>query len=272
MIFFSDMDGTLLTMDKRITQGTWDALDAIAEAGMYFVPCTARAFNGVPAELLEHPSVRYVVASNGASVVDLKTQEEIHHVHMAPERVQAVYDIARPYQDITFDIFSRGACYAPRACYDRLIEFSSPLSTLESLQANRTPYEEPVDEFIAAHDGFERVTMYWLHEQDAAAIKEQLAADPTLAIVRSAPNNIEVSDTTATKGGALTWLCDYLGIPAADAVAFGDNINDISMIEAAGCGVAMKNAEPDDIAAADIVAESCDDDGVAKVIMAKLGR
>ena len=69
MIFFSDMDGTLLTSDKRITPETWAALDAIHDAGMQFVPCTARAFNGVPAELLAHPSVRYVVASNGASVV-----------------------------------------------------------------------------------------------------------------------------------------------------------------------------------------------------------
>ena len=49
MIFFSDMDGTLLTSDKRITPETWTALDAIHDAGMQFVPCTARAFNGVPA-------------------------------------------------------------------------------------------------------------------------------------------------------------------------------------------------------------------------------
>ena len=49
MIFFSDMDGTLLTSDKRITPETWAALDAIHDAGMQFVPCTARAFNGVPA-------------------------------------------------------------------------------------------------------------------------------------------------------------------------------------------------------------------------------
>ena len=93
-----------------------------------------------------------------------------------------------------------------------------------------------------------------------------------LAIVRSAPNNIELSDPAATKGGSLTWLCGHLGINIADSVAFGDNINDISMIEAAGCGVAMKNAEPEDIAAANLVADYNDRNGVAKVIMEKLGR
>ena len=156
MIFFSDMDGTLLTSDKRITPETWAALDAIHDAGMQFVPCTARAFNGVPAELLAHPSVRYVVASNGASVVDLQTQAQIHAVHLTRQHVLDIYQVARGYRDITFDIFSNGACYSERARYDRLAEFAGELSTLESLQSNRTPYDEPCEKFIAEHDDFER--------------------------------------------------------------------------------------------------------------------
>lgn len=271
MIFFSDMDGTLLATDKSVSAATWAALDAVHAAGIQFVPCTARAFNGVPAELLAHPSVRYVVASNGASVVDLETETQLHAVHLSRERVQQVWETARDFDDITFDVFSDGACYAQRERYNRLDEFAGVLSTLESLQANRTPYDESTDEFIAAHDNYERITMYWKHEEDAAKIRAALAQDPTLAIVRSAPNNIEVSDITATKGGALTWLCGYLGEDVADAVSFGDNINDISMIEAAGCGVAMKNAEPENLAAADLIADTNDNDGVAKVIMAKLG-
>ena len=143
---------------------------------------------------------------------------------------------------------------------------------MESLQNNRTPYDEPCEQFIAEHDDFERITIYWKNERDAAELKAAYSQDPTLAIVRSAPNNIELSDPAATKGGALTWLCGHLGIDIADSVAFGDNINDISMIEAAGCGVAMKNAEPEDIAAANLVADYNDRDGVAKVIMEKLRR
>ena len=49
-------------------------------------------------------------------------------------------------------------------------------------------------------------------------------------------------------------------------MAFGDGLNDLSMIEAAGIGVAMSNAHPDVLAAADVVAASNDEDGVAKVI------
>mgnify|MGYP000733119065 CR=1 FL=1 len=48
----------------------------------------------------------------------------------------------------------------------------------------------------------------------------------------------------ATKGTALTWLCEHLGERLADAWAFGDNINDIPMLQAAGHGMAMINADP----------------------------
>ena len=83
--------------------------------------------------------------------------------------------------------------------------------------------------------------------------------------------NIEVMGAGATKGTALTWLCGHLGEDVADAWAFGDNINDIPMIRAAGHGCAMKNAEPEDRAAADAVTEFDNDrDGVARTVMAAL--
>ena len=270
MIFFSDMDGTFLTSDKHISPASWAALDAIHDAGMYFVPCTARAFNGVDPKLLAHPAVRYVVASNGASVVDLAHDKEIHSVHMTLEHVMAIYEVVRDYDDITFDVFASGACYSHRSRYDRLDEFAGKLSTLESLQANRTPYDVPTEEFLPTLDGFERITIYWKNPQDRDALVAALSQDPDLTIVRSTPNNIELSDPAATKGGALTWLCGHLGMTAADAVAFGDYVNDISMIEAAGCGVAMQNAVAEAREAADLVTATNDEDGVARVIMGKL--
>lgn len=270
MIFFSDMDGTFLTSDKRISEASWAALDAIHAAGMYFVPCTARAFNGLDPQLLAHPAVRYVVASNGASVVDLATEQEIHAVHMTLEHVMAIYQVARDFEDTTFDVFAGGACYAHRSRYDRLDEFAGKLSTLSSLQANRTPYDEPTEEFLPTLTDFERITIYWKDPQDRDALMAAFSQDQKLAIVRSVPNNLELSDPAATKGGALSWLCEHLGMTAADAVAFGDYINDISMIEAAGCGVAMQNAADEAKAAADLVTVTNDEDGVARVIMDKL--
>lgn len=88
-----------------------------------------------------------------------------------------------------------------------------------------------------------------------------------MSIVRSVPNDIEISDARATKGIAMAWLCEKLGIALEDVVAFGDNINDISMLEAAGTGVAMENAEPETKAAADAVTGTNDASGVGEYLL-----
>ena len=92
-----------------------------------------------------------------------------------------------------------------------------------------------------------------------------------IEVTRSYAMNIEVMGEGATKGTALTWLCEHLGERLADAWAFGDNINDIPMLQAAGHGMAMINAEPEDREAADAITEYDNDhDGVARTIMAAL--
>jgi len=82
----------------------------------------------------------------------------------------------------------------------------------------------------------------------------------------SCPNNVEINAAAATKGEALRGLCDALGIALEETIAFGDGLNDISMLRAAGLGVAMGNAVPAVKAAADEVTADCDAHGVADVV------
>ena len=77
---------------------------------------------------------------------------------------------------------------------------------------------------------------------------------------------IEINHINATKGRALSGLADYLGIDISQVMAFGDSGNDLSMINIAGAGVAMGNADADIKAAADIITLDNDSDGVAYVI------
>ena len=79
-------------------------------------------------------------------------------------------------------------------------------------------------------------------------------------------NNLEINAEEATKGNALLWLADYLGIPREETMAFGDGENDISMLKAAGIGVAMGNASDQIKEAADEVTLTNDQDGVAAAI------
>ena len=71
MIVFSDMDGTLLTSDKQMSDATWAMLDELAHRGIEFVPCTGRPLSGIFEPILAHPAVHYAVCANGASVWQL---------------------------------------------------------------------------------------------------------------------------------------------------------------------------------------------------------
>lgn len=277
MIVFSDMDGTFLTTDKRVSERSMQALDKLAEHGIEFVPCTGRALVGIPQEVLAHPSVHYAVSSNGAVVSRIAcdvegaaSSETLRRVPLSRAKALEVLQIARAH-DVTFDIFADGHSYLRRDLYDRLAEFvPDDPGTLDSIRWNRTPVDEEPEQTLERIDTLERLAMYWHDPRDRDEIVRALGDVEGIAVTRSYPMNIEVMDEEASKGASMAWLCDKLGEPLADTLAFGDNFNDIEMLEAAGLGVAVANAEDEVRAAADRVTVSNDDDGVARVILEHL--
>lgn len=76
----------------------------------------------------------------------------------------------------------------------------------------------------------------------------------------------EISDSRVTKATAMEAVCYHLGASAEDCIAFGDSMNDAEILKAAGLGIAMGNAAPEVKAIADMVCESCADDGIAKTL------
>lgn len=70
-----DLDGTLLTTDKILTERTKKALEAAADQGVILVPATGRPLCGLPKELLELPFIKYAVTANGARILETKTEQ-----------------------------------------------------------------------------------------------------------------------------------------------------------------------------------------------------
>lgn len=271
MIVFSDLDGTFFDSQKRIPNVNMRALDELARRGMHFVPCSGRPLTGIVRKIVEHPSVRYAVSSNGATVTDVRRGETLLRVTLGLERALAIHKLCAG-RDVTFDYFADDHCYLERSVYDNLKDFIDDPFVLASMRSTRIPYDGDVEAFGRTLTNIERVAIYWRDPADRDYLEDAIAAAiPDVSIVRSYATNIEVSDVRASKGAALAWLCGHLGVPAADAVAFGDNINDISMIEAAGTGVAVANAEPEVIAAADALAASNDEGGVGAFVLERLG-
>jgi Cof subfamily protein (haloacid dehalogenase superfamily) len=102
----------------------------------------------------------------------------------------------------------------------------------------------------------------------SARMKERFAG--RLYIAKSLPYFLEFASPDVTKGSGLAFLAEHLGFPRERTVAFGDGENDIELIRWAGFGVAVANAHPSVLAAADWVCPSAEVEGVAEVIEAVL--
>ena len=76
-IVCSDLDGTLFNNHTQISRENLEAIDMLIQKGVYFVPSTGRTFSELPAELKEHPAIRYIIHSNGAAVLDKQTNTRI---------------------------------------------------------------------------------------------------------------------------------------------------------------------------------------------------
>lgn len=273
MIFFSDLDGTFLDSEKRVPERCWHALDVLAEHDVEFVPCSGRPLAGIPREILDHPAVHFVVSANGATVSELGTGTDrlagartIHSVPLTRAHALACWELSRGC-DVTFDIFADGHCYLRRDLFERIDEFAGDPYMAQSMRDTRTPVDEEAPETLARAHDLERVSMYWHDPRDRDELLHALHKIEGIDITRSYPMNIEVMEAGASKGGALRWLCQHLDEPVEDAVAFGDNLNDLSMILAAGTGVAVANAEAEVREAADVVCASNDEAGAGRFIM-----
>lgn len=103
------------------------------------------------------------------------------------------------------------------------------------------------------------------HEIDTLLPREQELFGDRLYVTRSMPEYIEFLNPEASKGAALAWLAEHLGLQQSEVMAMGDMLNDLPMIEWAGIGVAMPEAEEQVRAAANFVPTSAEE-GVAEAI------
>ena len=258
-----DLDGTLLNSSKELSPKNAETLERAAAAGIYLVPATGRALVALPEEVRRLAFIRYVIAANGAQVLD--TQEGTTVVRAEIPRPQAV-DIMRYFDTVSgiYDCFLDGKPWMTRAFFDKIEDFAPDPHMLKMLRELRQPVDE-LKAFIQAQGkDVQKVQIFtWDKEARADMLQNLATRFPGTVVSSSALNNVEINNEHANKGEALRRLAEYLGVDRTQTLAFGDGLNDISMIRAAGVGVAMANAPQEVRDAADFVTLSCDESGVS---------
>ena len=265
-----DLDGTLLNSDKRLSERNRAALSAAAEAGIEIAPSTGRFYRGIPESVRALPFVRCAITINGAQVVDLRSGETIYTAEVPLD--QALEFLA--FLDtlpVIYDCYVNGWGYVTAWMRDRAEDYIDYVHSLNMLRELRSPVPELKAWLQEQGKGVQKLQLYTRDRAKREELLQTLAEKfPALVFTTSLPNNIEVNCAAANKGDALLALAAHLGITQAQTMAFGDGLNDLAMLRAAGCGVAMGNAHPELKAAADLVTADCDADGVAAVIEALL--
>lgn len=261
-----DLDGTFLYTDKSVPEENLRALEAAAANGTYIVPASGRIYSGIPEAIRALPFVRYCVTINGAYVYDALRDENLRTAEIPASLALRVYAYADT-QPVIYDCYKDNWGFMTRSMYERAEEYVTNPGILRLVKTLRTPVESLPDMLREQGTPLQKIQLYVKDMEDKPRIIAELREKfPEVCVTSSLPFNIEINSAAASKGQALAALCEHLGIAPEETLAFGDGTNDCDMLRYAGTGVAMANADEEVKRAADYIAESNDDCGVAKTI------
>jgi len=232
-----DLDGTLIGRNRQISETNRKWIARAREAGIHVTLATGRPFAeaaGYAAQLeLEAP----LVVNNGS---EIRSLPDVLHIReeLDPGSVQELFRLLDRYgNEASFWAHTVQGTIGP----DNRRQLPGPIQWLQFAVSSKNPavLEEIVRE-VKSWNAFE--------------------------ISNSHPANMECNPRGVTKASGLAEVCRLLGIGMSEVIAAGDSLNDIPMIRAAGLGIAMGNAQEPVKMAADAVAPSHLEDGVAEII------
>lgn len=255
-----DIDDTLLNKNKVITPKTKTALLKAQSLGIKLVIASGRLPYGVrpfAKELNITGNDGYYMGFNGGAIFD-SNENLISSTFLDSKYIKPVYEILRP-TNITTIVHRGDTLFADR----KVNRYTNTETKVVGLELNLVDdIEKYVDWKIP------KILMAGeLEELKIVRQKLTQRLENQVDIYFSAPFFLEVMPKTISKGIGLEKICAHSNISLSETIAIGDNLNDMSMIKAAGLGVAMANGQPQLKEQADYVTENdCNSDGIAEVI------
>ncbi|MCI4674239.1 HAD family hydrolase [Candidatus Mycolicibacterium alkanivorans] len=258
----TDVDGTLLDEDERVTARTRNVVRAAVAAGTHFVLATGRPPRWIPPVVEALGFAPMAVCANGAVIYDAER-----------DRIVSA-------RTLSVDVLGELAEIATRVI---------PGVGLAVERVGRSAHDSATPQFVSS-PGYEHA---WLNPDNTEVSMEDLLSAPAVKLlirkvgarssdmaevlakhigvegdITYSTNNglIEVNPIGTSKATGVEEIARPLEITAEDVVAFGDMPNDVPMLRWAGHGVAMGNAHPEAMAAANEVTAPNTDDGLARVL------
>lgn len=231
-----DLDDTLLNDNRQIDDGNVEALRECAKRGIYVVLCSGRAEDAIlpfvrRLDIAGTEAGRYLVAINGCSIFDMHQRQQIFCRKVEPEILQRTNEIAESY-GFCSEVYTPSTIYYPE--YNEWTRLDVDLCGLKGVEDSN--YKERLKE------GYTKMLVPGEPEK-LLKLQNELRAEfgERAVIFTSKPYFLEILPPNCGKGEAIQWLAHHIGIDEKTTMAFGDSMNDESMIRMCGYGVAMCN-------------------------------
>ena len=263
-ILFTDLDGTFLDKNKQIGEYTREVLDAWSKAGHKFVLCSGRDINSVGDVKkylgLDYPGM-YLIGYNGGQIVDCATGETLYKITLTYEQIQHLFTEAKK-QGIHIHTYTDTHIISP-ADDEQLHYYQRVIKTPVIFSEEATE--------VARTGACKCIAIELKDKEKLEAFRTSLlpwAKEEGITMLYSNPYYLELFPSASGKGAAVKKLCELLNINPFLSIAAGDAENDISMIQAAGMGIAMINGTDDIKDAATTITEFDNNhDGLAHTLV-----
>ena len=254
-----DLDGTALRTDKTLSRRTRAALAAAAARGIRVVPATGRVMKMVPRAILEIPGVRYALTSNGASVVDVSDRSVLYSNPMPREDTDRIVRFFLSLGYLT-EAYCGGASYANKGVLERMYGLNLPKKFYSYVLESQIFVDDLAGFLRERGMRAEKLNIPYVPAERREELRREVSAMGEYSVTCSGGINLEINSATADKGDGLRHLCERLGIGQDRVMAV------LSMFRFAGLSVAMGNAAPQVLGAADAVTGTNDGDGAASAV------
>lgn len=260
-LFVSDLDGTLLNSDHRITEKNKEALRLLSENGYEIALCSGRVLSSVEF-IAKEVGVNAYALGNNAAVISYKG-DIIYQKPINKDTLQKLIDYALEH-DIKFHMYDKDTFYSNVYDLKRLEHLMDDNGNVVQV---KTYFDENIAEYVKKHDiSIFKIMYYTNFAADAKtldAIKEFEDIYPSMSGTTSADMvNVEVN-----KWHGIEFITKHFGKVYEKIVSIGDYENDIPMIKNSDIGIAMGNALDSVKESADFITDTNDNDGFYKAVI-----
>jgi len=251
-VFFVDVDGTLLSDDKKVSQANADAIHDAQAKGHLVVPTTGCSYES-HIKRFTNVDFNYMIASNGAFIYDIKNQKVLHEDFLSTDIALKIYDLVRPY--ITGIRLHSGVSVG--TSIDDAIEYIRN-NRLTQIAICGDP--EPMKKLFAMLKEFAPANGLCLANYSKSLDEDKFNYEDDGNI------GIDIVNVGVGKGEAVKLFCKMFNINPANTVSMGDGFNDLAMFDVTAQSVAMGNALEALKQRATITVADNNNDGVAEGI------